>query len=706
MPMRPTRAHDADPTPTPAGRSGWLHRVTGRFRSDADAAPAAAPPANEASVLDALPDAVVVVDADGRVQTANRAVEGVLGRAPGALAGADFAEAALAPDAHEPFRDRLRACATGDAGGASERADALDADGSAVPVELSVRPVPGAGLVVVSLRDARPARAAEAALAAAEGRQRMLRTIVDAIPDPVVAVDREGGVVWRNRAGARGPGGQDRTLPEAERAAAGAAIRSGSPDVDREEPGPDGGVRLTTRIPVLDRSGAVAGLVAISRDVTAQKEAEAQLVRDKQAAEAAAQANSDLLATTSHEIRTLMNGVTGMTNLLLDTDLDDEQRDFVDTVQSSSDALLTVINDVLDFSKAEAGLLALEDRPCDVRQVARDGLSMVGQQASAKGLALACEVGDGVPETILGDSTRIQQVLSNLLSNAVKFTDEGSVRVRVRADASAGDGPAVAFEVEDTGVGIAPDRLDAVFERFTQADESTSRTHGGSGLGLAICRQLVEMMGGELAAASEPGVGSTFRFTVPARVADAAPAAPPPAGGDTDAAWVARPAADAAAAAEAPAAPPADEVGRPDRAVVLPTDAMVPAARVLLAEDNPVNQKVALLTLRRLGYTPDVVSDGAQAVEAVRRHPYDVVLMDIMMPVMGGLEATRRIRTDPGPHPPPAIVALTANAMTGDRERCLEAGCDDYLSKPVAPRYLAATIEKAVRTRAAVTVGA
>ena len=701
MSTRPTRAHDADSPSTPAGPSGWLQRVTGRFRADDAAAPPrdAAPPGLSASVLDALPDPVLVVDADDRVRTANQAVGVVLGHAPASLVGTPLAETLLAPDARAAYLDRLARCADGD--GAPERTRALRADGSTVLVGLALRPVPGSGLVAVSVRDARRAEGAGAALAAAEGRQRMLRTIVDAIPDPVVAVDREGGVVWRNRAGARGPDGRDRTLPEAERAASLAAMQAGAPDVDREEPGPDGGVRLTTRIPVLDRSGTVAGLVAISRDVTAQKEAEAELVRDKQAAEAAAQANSDLLATTSHEIRTLMNGVTGMTNLLLGTDLDDEQRDFVDTVQSSSDALLTVINDVLDFSKAEAGLLALEDRPCDVRQVAREGLSMVGQQASAKGVALACEVGAGVPEAILGDSTRIQQVLSNLLSNAVKFTDEGSVRVRVQTETSGGD-PFVAFEVEDTGVGIAADRLDAVFERFTQADESTARTHGGSGLGLAICRRLVEMMGGELGARSEPGVGSTFRFTVPARTAAAAeaPAAPPATEGD--AAWIARPAAEAPAPTpEAPA-----EVGRPDRAVVLPTDAMVPAARVLLAEDNPVNQKVALLTLRRLGYTPDVVSDGAQAVEAVRRHPYDVVLMDIMMPVMGGLEAARQIRAEPGPHPPPAIVALTANAMRGDRERCLEAGCDDYLSKPVAPRYLAATIEKAVRARAAAAVEA
>ena len=403
-----------------------------------------------------------------------------------------------------------------------------------------------------------------------------------------------------------------------------------------------------------------------------------------------------------------MSGVTGMTTLLQTTSLDDEQREFVDTIRTSGEALLAVINDVLDFSKIEAGMLALEDEPFEVRPAVEEALRMVAQQSAAKGIELAWCVDPDVPETVRGDAARVRQVLLNLLSNAVKFTDDGHVRVRVgRAEPDAdgaADAPlALAFAVEDTGMGIAADRLGAIFEQFEQADASTARTHGGTGLGLAICRRLVQMMGGEMSATSEPGEGSTFRFTVVERsptdkAAETAEGGPPspagfPVGGGG-------PRGDGAVVEPEPPEPaPGDAPGAEGPGVVLSMDAMLPTARVLLAEDNPVNQRVTVLTLRRLGYRPDVVPDGAKAVFAVRNRPYDVVLMDVMMPVMDGLEATRQIRADPGRHPAPAIVALTANALDGDRQRCLDAGCDDYVAKPVAPEFLAATIERAVREK-------
>ena len=704
MPNTPPRPPSRDETAAPAP---WLRRAVGWIskspegRAGHDGPPdGSAPPL---SALDAVPDAVFVVGADDQVQHGNRAVEAVVGYAPDALVGRGLAEALVPPAHHAAYRARLR-----EGGGAAVRVPVRRADGAETAADLTVRPVPGATppAFAVTVREVGPA---EAALAAAEGWQRVLRTVVDAIPDPVVAVDRAGGVVLRNRAAGASTG---KTLPDAERRRAEAVMEAGAPDRDREEPGADGGVRHTTRVPVKDRGGAVVGLVVVSRDVTAQKEAEARLVDEKRAAEALAHANSEFLATTSHEVRTLMNGVTGMTALLLETALDDEQRDYVDTVRTSSDALLGVINDVLDFSKMEAGLMAVEDRPFDVSKTVKGAMEMVSQQAAAKGLALSYGLGPGVPEAAAGDAGRIRQVLVNLLSNAVKFTDAGTVRVRVDLAPPADGRPTLAFAVEDTGVGIAPDRLEAVFERFAQADDSTARTHGGTGLGLAICRRLAEAMGGAVTAESVPGEGSTFRFTVavgPAAEA-APPAAPPPAPlpEAVPSPEAAPPAPADAAPAEA--APPAGggagaAPDLPARASVMSADAMLPAARVLLAEDNPVNQKVALLTLRRLGYRPDVVGDGAQAVAAVRRHPYDVVLMDIMMPVMGGIDATRHIRAEPGPHPAPAIVALTANAMEGDRERCLEAGCDDYLAKPVAPKVLAATIERAVRSRAVAPAG-
>ena len=691
------------PAPPPGTReparteTSWLRRTAGRWLGPPADAPAAP------SMLDAVPDPVLVVDAADRIQSANRAVETVLGHDPAALVGAELAETLIPLRDRDAYRARLRGLVGPDAELAARLA-VFRGDGTEVPADVTVRPAPGQPLFVVSLRDARAAQDAEAALDAAEGRRRTLHTIVDSIPDSVVAVDRAGRVVLRNQA-ARDLGDAAPHLSAQAQRDAERVVQTGEPVLDREEAQAGGGVQRTSSIPVCDRGGTVVGVVAISRDVTAQRAAEAQLLADKRAAEEAARANREFLATTSHEVRTLMSGVTGMTTLLSGTALDSEQREFVDTIRTSSAALLAVINDVLDFSKMEAGMLALDDHPFEVRPAVEEALRMVAQQGAAKGIDLAWCVDPDVPETVRGDAARVRQVLLNLLSNAVKFTDRGHVRVRVsRAEpAAAASGPAasgaaaLSVAVEDTGIGIAADRLDAIFEQFEQADASTARTHGGTGLGLAICRRLVQMMGGEMSAESVPGEGSTFRFTIAERAAGvgrAAAVAEPPAAYAAGDGAMAAPEIAGGVVAEAPPDGPADDDGP---GVVMSMDAIIPTARVLLAEDNPVNQRVTVLTLRRLGYRPDVVPDGAKAVFAVRNRPYDVVLMDVMMPVMDGLEATRQIRADPGRHPAPAIVALTANALDGDRKRCLDAGCDDYVAKPVAPEFLAATIERAVR---------
>jgi signal transduction histidine kinase/CheY-like chemotaxis protein len=614
------------------------------------------------------------------------------------------------------------------------------ADGSEVSVELSVRPVAGSvqHLFGVCLRAApAPASPRPAARDAAGTQDPVLRAVFDALPDPVLVVGRQGRVLFQNEA--RAQAHPDGALSARERNDAEAVMRTGAPVFDQEEPDPAGGVRTTTRVPVRDRAGAVVGVVAVSRDVTALRAGEAELRGAKEAAEVAARTHREVLATTSHEIRTLMSGVTGMTALLLGTDLDDEQRDFVETVRTSSNALLSVVNDVLDLSKIEAGMLEFEERPFDVRRAVKEAVDMVTPQGRDKGLALSYDLAGGTPDVVLGDPLRVQQVLMNLLSNAIKFTDEGSVEVHVEGARAADGRPGLAFTVRDTGVGIAPDRLEAVFQPFEQADPSTARTHGGTGLGLTICRRLVQMMGGEMSAESAPGGGSVFRFTIAAApssatpTASAHPDAPAASALTAEALGTDAPAAGDGASAEpgvpaaldvelAPAPPsgdgapdpepaaPSDDVPsdapRPERAVVMSMDAILPSARVLLAEDNPVIQKVSALTLRRLGYRPDVVSNGAEAVEAVRRQPYDVVLMDVMMPGVDGLEATRQIRADPGPHAEPAVVAVTANALEGDRQKCLDAGCDDYVAKPVAPRVLAAMIERAVRLRAGAPAGA
>ena len=691
---------------------GWLARLRGIVRRDA----AVSLPAE---LLDAVPDPVLVVDADDVIRAANRAVGLVLGYDPEQLVGEGLAETLLLPAVREAHRARVRRYATTGRDPVPSSGGVLQvvrANGTEMEVEMSVRATSGRrARLAVCLHDARALRTVEAALDAAEGRQRTLRTIVDAIPDPVVAVNRQGRIVLRNLAGAHstvaGPeaGGED-ALPADEWRKAAAVMQSGEAVYASEEPG-GGGVRLVTRVPVREPSGAVVGLVAISRDVTDQKAAEAALRNGKRAAEEAARANRDFLATTSHEVRTLMSGVTGMITLLQGTDLDEEQRDYVGTVESSSEALLAVINDVLDLSKLEAGMLTIENRPFRVRRLVKDTLALVAQQAEAKGLALSSDVDAGIADVVHGDEGRIRQVLANLLTNAVKFTAEGAVRVVVApGPQTAQGGPSLAFAVEDTGVGIPPERLSAVFERFQQADASTARTHGGTGLGLAICRQLVQSMGGELTAESVPDLGSAFRFTVALGTAEAGTADGEAAGPAPADAWVSRPA-DPTPERPLPASPPVASAGgapaadeappdRPDRAVVMSMDAVLPSARVLVVEDDAVLQRVTALTLRRLGYSPEVVGNGQEAVQAVRSQPYDVVLMDVMMPVMNGLDATRHIRLDPGPHAAPAIVALTANAMEEDRRKCLAAGCDDYLAKPVQPRQLATTIEKAIRTRA------
>ena len=522
---------------------------------------------------------------------------------------------------------------------------------------------------------------------ALEDQGALLRSIIDTIPDYIFVKDVDGRAVLRNLANARAFGFEDpdalvglteeEALPDSDLAARYhlddmRVISSGEPLVDIEEPMlVDGDPRwlLTTKVPLRSAHGKVVGLVGTARDITDQKAAEAELIAAKEAAEAATRAKSEFLANMSHEIRTPMNGVIGMTSLLMDTPLDDEQRDFVKTIRGSGDALLAIINDILDFSKIEAGMLDLEHEPFDVREAVEGAVRIVSPRVAADRVELVAAVDDGVPETVLGDVTRVRQVLLNLLSNAAKFTSEGSIRITVGATALDGGQCELVFAVEDTGIGIPADKLDAVFGSFSQADASTTRRYGGTGLGLAICQRLVSMMGGKLSVVSEVGAGSTFAFTVLTRATAQPPTDPPPT------AWVAR-----------PRQPEPDVSG--------------PPLRILLAEDNVVNQKVATRMLDRLGHRADVVSNGADAVEAVRaqatvREAYDVVLMDVQMPEVDGLEATRQIRqlAIPQPH----IIALTANAMEGDRERCLAAGADDYVTKPVSIDSLRAALARGVQ---------
>ena len=407
-------------------------------------------------------------------------------------------------------------------------------------------------------------------------------------------------------------------------------------------------------------------IYAVARDVTERVAAERALIEAKAAAEAASRAKSDFLANMSHEIRTPLNGVIGIVDALGRTGLTPEQAEMVGLISDSGVTLERLVSDILDVSKIEAGQLDIESRPFDLEAAIAPCIEVARARADDKGLTLIVEQGSQARGLFMGDSTRIRQVLGNLLSNAVKFTETGSVTVRVAVSGSAARRAMLTLEVEDTGVGFGADHAAQLFQRFSQADASITRRFGGTGLGLSICRALVEMMGGEIAATSTPSVGSRFQVTLPvARVESLA---------DYDA-----------------------------RAVPMP-DAAIPQTRarplrVLLAEDHPVNQRVVQLILASQGAEVVTVPDGAQALTAFETDRFDVVLMDMQMPVMDGLTATRGIRAVEAMRPDrprTPVLMLSANAMAEHRDDALAAGADLHVPKPITAEALLAGIDSLI----------